>query len=141
VLSGKQLACRWVKLACERHERDLSERHNKDLFFSTELADRALHFFSNLKLWKGREYQGKEFVLAPHFKFIVSSIFGWLWYESELRRFKTAYVEMARKGAKSTFAGGVGAYMFLADHEHGAEIYTAATKKDQAKIVWQTSAI
>jgi len=53
-----------------------------------------------------------------------------------LRRFRTAYIEMGRKGAKSTIAGGMGAYFLVADGEEGAEIYSAATKKEQAKIVW-----
>ena len=59
------------------------------------------------------------------------------WYNTDgTRRFRTAYIEMARKGSKSTFAGGLGAYFLTLDKEPGAQIYTAAVKKDQAKIVW-----
>ena len=47
-----------------------------------------------------------------------------------------AYIEVARKNAKSTLASGIGLYMLLADDEPGAEIYSAATTRDQAKIVW-----
>ena len=133
VLSGKVLACRWIKLACERFNSDLKR---KDLVFDENAAGYAIEFFSYLKLWKGKEYSGKQFVLAPHFQFIVGNLFGWKWADTGLRRFKAAYIEMARKGAKSTFAGGVGAFMLAADGEEGAEVYAAAVKKDQAKIVW-----
>lgn len=135
VLSGRIFACRWTKLACERHLDDLKHGHERGLYFDEAAANYALEFFSQLKLWKGREYKNKEFTLAPHYQFITSNIFGWK-REDGLRRFRTAYIEMGRKGAKSTYAGGVGAYMFVADGEEGAEIYCAAVKREQAKIVW-----
>jgi len=133
VLSGKLLACKWVKLSCERFNEDLK---CEDIYFNEDTAQLAIDFFSHLKLWKGAEYKGKEFVLAPHFQFVVANMYGWKWVDTDLRRYKTAYIEMARKGAKSTFAGGIGAYMLVADGEEGAEVYAAAVKKDQAKIVW-----
>lgn len=133
VLSGEILACRWVKLACERFVADLKRN---DIYFDEAAAQFAIDFFKTLKLWKGSEYKGKEFVLAPHYQFIVANLFGWKNSITGKRRYKTAYIEMARKGAKSTFAGGLGAYMFVADGEDGAEIYSAAVKKEQAKIVW-----
>lgn len=135
VLSGETLACKWVKLACQRHLDDLKHGHNRGLWFDYDAADHALEFFSHLKLWKGKEYKGKEFVLAPHFQFITSVIMGWK-KDDGTRRFRTAYIEMARKGAKSTYAGGLGAFFFTSDGEPGAEIYTGAVKKEQAKIVW-----
>lgn len=136
VVQGDRLACRWVKLACQRHLDDLEHRHKKDLYFDGKAADNAIKFFYNLRLWKGKEYKGLPVVLAPHFVFILSSIIGWKYYDSGLRRFRIAYVEMGRKGAKSTFAGGLGAYFLTVDAESGAECYTAAVKKDQSKIVW-----
>lgn len=120
-------------MACERFQQDLTRG---DLFFDEMEVNLALDFFQGLKLWKGSEYKGKPFILAPHYIFITANIFGWKWADTGLRRFRTAYNEMARKGAKSTYAGGVGAYMFAADGEEGAECYAAAVKKEQAKIVW-----
>lgn len=133
VLSGNITVCRWVKLACERFVKD---KKRSDIYFDEASAQLAIDFFGALKLWKGSEYKGKEFVLAPHFQFIVANLFGWKNKATGYRRYKTAYIEMARKGAKSTFAGGVGAYMLVADGEDGAEVYSAAVKKEQAKIVW-----
>ena len=122
VLSGRIPACRWVKLACQRHLDDLKTGHERGLVFNRERAYRAVKFFSFLKLWKGKEYKGREFVLAPHFVFITWCLMGW--YRADgTRRFRKSYIEMARKGAKSTYAGGLGAYFFVADGEHGAEVY------------------
>lgn len=135
VLSGRILACRWVRFACQRHLDDLQHGKERGLTFRKDKAAHAVKFFGFLKLWKGKEYKGREFVLAPHFVFITWVLMGW--YRSDgLRRFRKAYIEMARKGAKSTYAGGLGAYFFVADGEAGAEIYSAAVKKEQAKIVW-----
>lgn len=103
VLCGKVLACRWVRLACQRYIDDLKNGHKRGLLFDYNAADHALEFFSHLKLWKGAGYKDKEFVLAPHFQFIASNIMGWKWKDSNTRRFRTAYIEMGRKGAKAEY--------------------------------------
>lgn len=135
VLSGKILACRFVKLACRRHLDDLKNGYKRGLVFNRQKAAHTVKFFSFLKLWKGKGYEGKEFVLGSHLTFITWVLMGW-YRKDGTRRFRKAYIEMARKGAKSTYAGGLGAYFFIADGEKGAEIYSAAVKKEQAKIVW-----
>ena len=135
VLSGKVLACRFVILAVKRHLDDLKHGKDRGLVFNRVKASHAVKFFSFLKLWKGKEYEGKEFVLGPHLTFITWTLMGW--YRADgTRRFRKAYIEMARKGAKSTYAGGLASYFFIADGEEGSEIYSAAVKKEQAKIVW-----
>jgi phage terminase large subunit-like protein len=135
VLCGRIIACRFVKLACQRHLNDLAHGHDRGLVFNREKAAHAVKFFSFLKLWKGREYKGKEFVLAPHRIFYTWVLMGWYRIDGT-RRFRMAYDEEARKGAKSTYAGGLAGYFFIADGEDGAEVYSAAVKKEQAKIVW-----
>jgi phage terminase large subunit-like protein len=135
VLSGKILACRFVKFACRRHLDDLKHGHKRGLVFNFKKAAHAVKFFSFLKLWKGKEYKGKEFVLSPHMTFITWTLMGW-YRKDGTRRFRKAYIEMGRKGSKSTYAGGLGSYFFIADDEQGAEIYSSAVKRDQAKLVW-----
>lgn len=54
-----------------------------------------------------------------------------------MRRFRTAYNEVARKNAKSTLSSGISLYMTGADSEGGAEVYSAATTRDQARIVFE----
>ena len=135
VLSGKIVACRYVHLAVTRHLNDLKDGPARGLVFREDKAYHAVKFFSFLKLWKGREYKGKEFSLAPHFVFITWVLMGW--YKTDgLRRFRKAYLELARKSAKTTYIAGIAAYFFIADGEEGAEIYSAAVTRDQAKLVW-----
>lgn len=101
--------------------------------WSPKKANRAIRFFGLLKHSKG-EWAGQSFKLELWQKFIVGCLFGWLRADGT-RRFRTAYVEIPRKNGKSTLAAGVALYLLVADGEPGSEVYSAATKKEQAKIV------
>ncbi|MCE7982532.1 MAG: terminase large subunit [Caldilinea sp. CFX5] len=132
VLQERVPACRWVRLACERHQRDLEEGHKRGLRFDERAAEKAVGFFRFLRHSKG-EWAGQPLTLEPWQQFLIGVIFGWKRADG-LRRFRTAYVEVPRKNGKSTVASGVGLFLFDADGEPGAEVYTAATKRDQARI-------
>jgi phage terminase large subunit-like protein len=132
VKSGKQVVCLYVKLAIDRHLNDLKR---KDIYFDVKAGEKAMKFFSFLKHSKGAEFAGKEFILSPWQAFIVYSLFGWK-YPDGTRRFSFSYTEVAKKNGKSTLAAGIGLYMLVADGEQGAEVYSAATIRDQAKIVF-----
>ncbi len=134
VLDGSIVAGRLVRLACERHLRDLDDGQERGIYWDQDAADRAIKFFSFLKHSKG-EWAGQPFELEPWQKFIVGSLFGWM-REDGTRRFRTAYDELGRKNGKSTLVAGIGLYLAFFDNEPGAEVYAAATKRDQAKIVW-----
>lgn len=138
VVSGEIAACKWVRLACERHLRDLETGAMRGLRFDEEAADRAIQFFGFLRHSKG-EWAGCKFELAAWQQFIIGSLFGWLRVDG-LRRFRTAYIEVPRKNGKSTLLAGLALYMLVGDDEPGAEVYTAATKRDQAKIIWTEAA-
>jgi phage terminase large subunit-like protein len=75
-------------------------------------------------------------VLQPSQAFIVGSLFGWKAPDG-YRRFRTAYIEEGKGNGKSPLAAGVGLYMLTADKEPGAEIYAAATTREQAKILFR----
>jgi len=132
VLSGEVTACRQVVDACRRHASDLADGHERGLHFDERSGKLALAFFSLLRHWKG-EWAGKPIALEPWQQFVIWSLFGWKRADGT-RRFRTGYLEVARKNGKTTLAAGIGLYMLAADGEPGAEIYTAATKKDQARI-------
>ncbi len=138
VLSGKQIACHWVKAACQRHVDDLAHGHERGLHFDEAAAVRVLKFFTILKHSKG-EWAGQPIRLEPWQQFILWCLFGWKRADGT-RRFRTAYLECARKNGKSTLAAGVGLYLLSADNEPGAEVYSASTKRDQSKIVWSEAA-
>jgi phage terminase large subunit-like protein len=122
--------CQWVKLAVKRHIMDLKE--SKKYHFDEKEADRAIKFVQLLKHTKG-EWANKPFNLQPFQAFIIGSVFGWR-DENDKRRFRKAYCKIARKNGKTELAGAIGLYGYFMDNEAGAEIYCAATKKQQAKI-------
>jgi phage terminase large subunit-like protein len=132
VLSGKQTACRWVRLACERHRRDLETGAERGLWFDEAAAKMVIAFFTLLKHSKG-EWAGRPLMLEPWQQFVLWNIFGWK-REDGTRRFRTAILEVARKNGKTTMAAGIGLFLLVADGEPGAEIYSAATKRDQARL-------
>jgi len=133
VLAGEVVAGRLVKLACARHLRDLEEGPARGLRWDRAAAAFAIGFFGFLKQSKG-EWAGQPLTLQPWQAFVVGSIFGWKGADGT-RRFKTAYEELARKNGKSTVAAGIGLLLAFFSGEPGAEVYTAATKRDQARIV------
>ncbi len=93
----------------------------------------AVAFFSVLRHWKG-EWAGQPVVLEPWQQWIVWSLFGWKRVVDGTRRFRTAYIEVPRKNGKTLLGAGIGLYLAFVDGEAGAEVYSAATKRDQARI-------
>jgi phage terminase large subunit-like protein len=137
VLSGRVLACKWVQLACKRHLEDLAKQKDKSYpyKFDTEKADGACDFVELMPHIKGPK-AGTNIELEPWQKFILCSVFGWVWKKTGKRRFRKVYLEEPRGNAKSTILAAVGLKHTAADDESGAEVCSAATTKDQAKIVF-----
>ena len=132
VLSGRVVAGKWTKLACQRHLDDLEHGRGRGLRFDAGAARRLIAFFGMLAHSKG-EWAGEAVALEPWQQFHFAYLFGWKRADGT-RRFRTSYLEVARKNGKTTMAAGVGLYLLLADGEPGAEIYSAATKRDQARL-------
>jgi len=132
VLSGRVPACHWVKQAARRHLQDLEIGGERGLWFDRDAAQLAIDFFGLLKHSKG-EWAGQTIHLQAWQQFNIWVVFGWK-REDGTRRFRQAYLEVARKNGKSTIAAGVGNYLLVADGEPGAEVYSAATSRDQARI-------
>lgn len=137
VMSGRQPACKWVQLAVERHLRDLQTAD--EFYFDAAAGMHVIEFFSFLRHSKG-EWAGQTIRLEPWQQAYVYMLFGWRRVVDDLRRFRTAYLEVARKNGKSTLGAGIGLYLMVADGEPGAEVYSAATKRDQALIVHNEAA-
>jgi phage terminase large subunit-like protein len=134
VTDGQVITNRLVRLACQRHLDDLGGAASRGLRFDVQAAQHAIAFFGFLRHSKG-EWAGETFVLAPWQAFVVGSLFGWQRTDG-LRRFRTAYCAVPRKNGKSTLSAGIALYLLVADGEQGAEIYSAATTRDQARIVF-----
>jgi phage terminase large subunit-like protein len=136
VASGKKIAGPHVRDACARHLQDLKTGGERGLTFDRAAADRAIDFFRVVLRLNGGEFEGAPFELLDWQKFIVGSLFGWKGADG-WRRFRVAYVETAKGSGKSPLAAGIGMYGLVADGEARAEIYAAATKKDQAMVLFR----
>lgn len=137
VCSGKKIAGKLTILACKRFLDDLYKEH-LDTFkfrFSIAKAERACQFMEFLPHIKGAlASKGELLKLEPWQCFIVCNIFGWVSKETGKRRFKKAYVEVARKNGKTFLASGIALYCGVADQEEGAEVYIGASTHSQALI-------
>ncbi|HYI66370.1 MAG TPA: terminase TerL endonuclease subunit [Candidatus Limnocylindrales bacterium] len=141
VVSGQIVAGPWVRLAAQRHLRDLEDGHKRGLVWDQEAADYAIAFFSYLRLPEGDigddgTVDGDPFVLFPAQKFIVGSLDGWRMADGT-RRYRTAYVEMGKGNGKTPLAAGIGLKGIVADKEPAAEVYTAGVTRDQASYLFQ----
>lgn len=135
VVEGRIVACKWARLACQRHLDDLATGHERGLWWDADAAEHVCAFFGLLRHSKGR-WGDQPFTLSDWQAFIAGSLFGWKRHDG-LRRFRQAFLEFARKNGKTTFAAALGLYLLVCDGEAGAEIYSAATKRDQAKLVFE----
>ena len=135
VIAGDVVACRLVRLACERHVRDLAEGQARGLVWRPEAAQYRLAFYPRFLRHSKGEWARRAYELSPFQKFVIGSVYGWKRADGT-RRFRYVYEELPRKNGKSTKLAGVGLDMLLCDGEPGAEIYAAATKKDQARIIF-----
>lgn len=150
VLSGAVPACKWTRLAVERQQADLARAPSADwpYIFDEARAARPCAFIEMLPHIKGKwAREGRLIDLEDWQCFIITTVFGWVkskvdpvtQVETWVRRYREGYVEVPRKNAKSTLSSGLGLYMLSADGEFGAEVYSAATTRDQARIVFDDS--
>lgn len=136
VVDGIRIAGPHVRAQCRRHLDDLVRGHERGLVWDLPAALKAIGFYQDVLKLNGGDFEGKPFMLLPWQKFVVGSIFGWK-TDDGYRRFRTVYVETAKGSGKSPLAAGVGMKGLVADGEPRAEIYAAATKKDQAMILFR----
>lgn len=143
VLSGERPACKWERLAVERHIADLERQETAGFpyVFDTEKACRILNFgelFPHVKgKWAAKVGTENRIQFEPWQKFNLASIFGWVHESTGLRRFRIVYLIVPRKNAKSIKAAIIGNYMLVADGEYGAEVYCGATSEKQAWEVFR----
>ncbi len=147
VLDGTIPACKWVRLACERNRRDLDRQDTKAFayYFDPAAAAKICGMAEMLPHVKGPKAKiiGEDddcrpiwnpITLEPWQCWLLCTLFGWKRADG-LRRFRVALTLIPRKNAKSTLAAVVVLYMLVADGESGAECYSAATTRDQAKTI------
>lgn len=145
VVAGDEVACRYVRLACERQLRDL-ERAETDpdwpYVFDPVKAERVCLFVEMMPHVKGTWANRSETLrLEPWQAFILTTVFGWVRKDTGTRRFRYVYIEVPRKNAKSTLSSAVALYMLAMDGEFGAGVYSGATTRDQARITFDDARV
>jgi phage terminase large subunit-like protein len=145
VLSGEIVVGELVRLAVERHVADLAKQNTDDFpyVFDADQAAIAIDFFGSVLVHTIGEFVGMPFILEPWQAFGVANIFGWRRMDGT-RRFRRVYWSTARKNGKSTTGAGIAIEMAMFDRnpvtgepEEVSEVIIAATKKDQAEIIYK----
>lgn len=148
VVSGAIVAGPYVRAACQRHLDDLQYGHERGLVWDAEKAIRVIAFFKyvlTVEVERKDEFgevhsESVPFILQGWQCFIVGSLYGWV-NEAGFRRFRRAYIEIGKGNGKSPMAAGIGHYMLTAMKKLRAEVYSAATDKDQASILFRDAVV
>lgn len=136
VVDGRVVAGKPVFWSALRHLEDLERGAERGLYFDPDAAQDVFDFFGLLRHFEGELAlgEGQPIHLESWEQFILGNTFAWK-REDGTRRFREAWIRVARKNGKSLIAAGVGLYLLVADGEPGAQVYTAATKREQARII------
>ena len=135
IVEGRTLSGEMVLLACQRYLEDLQ---NQNYVFRAETAEAYIEFFRSCISHTVGGYAGKPFDPLPWQQFILWNLYGF-YLQDGSRRFNSAYISMARKQGKTTLMAGIALAALLFDQEPAAEVYSAATKRDQARILFEES--
>lgn len=149
IVNGNIPACKTMIQAAERHFKDLQ---NPDFYFDEEAANSIVTWFGFIPITDGIN-AGKPTILLPWQIFVVVSLIAWKWSDDLFeevfgemmqtrvkgtRRFNQCFVLVSRKGGKTTLAAGIKLYLMYKSN-HRPRAFSLATKRDQAKEVWDTA--
>ena len=123
----------------KKQYKKLAERTGKTdgkYIFDEKRAGRPIEFIETLCKQSKGEWAGKKVELELFQKAFISALFGFVDRETKMRQYRETMFYIGRKNGKSTLLSGIALYMLTADREAGAEVYSVATKRDQAKIIF-----
>lgn len=132
---GKRIVSKRVR---KQYEKLVNEIHNPAFgyIFDQAKAERPIQFIERFCKHSKGEWAGKPVILESFQKAYISALFGFVSETTGYRRYRETMFYVARKNGKSTLLSGIALYMLIADNEAGAEVYSVASKKDQAKIIF-----
>lgn len=136
ILSGDVVVSDKVRRVMKHLVEKLHDKNSKYIY-DDEKAQYAIDFIQTFCKHSKGQWAGKTVILELWQKAVTSALFGFVDKNTGLREYKQLILIVARKNGKSTFASCIGLYLLIADGEAGPEIYSAATKRDQAKIIWK----
>lgn len=137
VVDGRIVSGKRRIQACHRFLRELERAEIDQDYpwrFDTELGYRPVRFIEKFMVPTKGNYDRME--LLPWQHFIEANLYGWVSRETGLRRFREALILVGQGNGKSTLITGNAAYALSKDGERGAEVYSLANSRDQARIVF-----
>lgn len=136
VENGNILVCEKIQMAIDRHKKDIerSKRDDFPYYYEPKYTQNIVKFISMLPDPKS----GKPNKLALFQKFILGMLWGWRRKKDSTKRFRKAYLSLARKQGKSLIVSGIALYCLIYERNprQARQIYATANKRDQAKIVF-----
>lgn len=136
IKAGKCIVCKRTRRQYERLADDI--HHPKDGYiFDQARAERPIAFIERFCKHSKGEWAGQPLRLELFQKAFISALFGFVDAKTGYRKYRETLFYVARKNGKSVMLSGLALYMLIADQEAGAEVYSVASKKDQAKIIYE----
>ncbi|EMF0304636.1 terminase large subunit [Enterococcus faecium] len=136
VENGNILVCEKIQMAIDRHKKDIERSKLDDFpyYYEPKYTQNIVKFISMLPDPKS----GKPNKLALFQKFILGMLWGWRRKKDNTKRFRKAYLSLARKQGKSLIVSGIALYCLIYERNprQARQIYATANKRDQAKIVF-----
>lgn len=136
IKTGEEITSRKVKLVYKELVENIINNPKSEYEYSATKANHAIEFIERYCKHSKGSMGGKPFILELWQKALVSAMFGIVDKITGLRKFREVVLIVGRKNGKSTLSAAIGLYLMIADGELGPEIFSVATKKDQAKIIW-----
>lgn len=128
---GNRIRRQYEKLSQEIHE------PSGGYVFDQKRAERPIQFIERFCKHSKGEWAAQPVKLELFQKAFISALFGFIHETTEERKYRETLLYVARKNGKSTLLSGIALYCMIADNEAGAEVYSVASKKDQARIIYE----
>ena len=135
--AGEVTVCKKTRQVYEKLAAEIAAGGSGRWVFDAERGNRPIEFMERFCKHSKGEWAGKPLVLELWQKAFVCALFGFVDRDTRYRRFTEALLCIARKGGKSTLAAGILLYLLVADGEPGGDVYTCATKLDQAALIFE----
>jgi phage terminase large subunit-like protein len=133
--SGEEIVSIKIRRVYKKLVDDLNNV-NSEWEYDSKKANHAIEFVENFCKHSKGKMGGKPFILELWQKAMTTALFGFVHKIDGVRKYRELILIVARKNGKSAWGSAIALYMMVADGEPGPEIVSAATKKDQAKIIW-----
>lgn len=116
---------------------EITEEKETHIFiFDEKKGNKPINFIEKFCKHSKGKWAGQSVELELFQKAFIQALYGFVDKDTGIRKYKKGALFIGRKNGKSTMDSGLANFMLTKDGEGGAEVYSVATKKDQAKVVW-----